>query len=163
MSVEVVDESGFTDPAGTGGPGVAVDEVSELARFVLAEMHVHPAADLSVILVDTTAMTALHEQWMDEPGPTDVLSFPMDELRPGSEDEPSPPGLLGDVVVCPEVAARQARESGHSTAEEVLLLVTHGCLHLLGFDHAEPDEEREMFALQRRLLLTFLSRRPQPS
>nr|WP_222437686.1 rRNA maturation RNase YbeY [Quadrisphaera sp. RL12-1S] len=134
-----------------------------MARFVLAEMHVHPAADLSVILVDTTAMTALHEQWMDEPGPTDVLSFPMDELRPGSEDEPSPPGLLGDVVVCPEVAARQARESGHSTAEEVLLLVTHGCLHLLGFDHAEPDEEREMFALQRRLLLTFLSRRPQPS
>ncbi|PWJ54036.1 probable rRNA maturation factor [Quadrisphaera granulorum] len=163
MSVEVVDESGFTDPAGTGGPGVSVDEISELARFVLGEMHVHPGADLSVILVDTTAMTALHVQWMDEPGPTDVLSFPMDELRPGSEDDPTPAGLLGDVVVCPEVAAQQARESGHSTAEEVLLLVTHGILHLLGFDHAEPDEEREMFALQRRLLLTFLARRRQPS
>lgn len=159
MSVEVVDESGFTDPSGTGGPGVAVEEVAELARFVLAEMHVHPAADLSVVMVDVEAMTSLHVQWMDEPGPTDVLSFPMDELRPGTEGEPSPPGLLGDVVLCPEVAAKQARESGHATAEEVLLLTTHGILHLLGYDHAEPDEEREMFALQRRLLLTFLARK----
>ncbi|MBF5082460.1 rRNA maturation RNase YbeY [Quadrisphaera sp. INWT6] len=159
MSVEVVDESGFTDPSGPGGPGVAVEEVAELARFVLAEMHVHPAADLSVVMVDVEAMTSLHVQWMDEPGPTDVLSFPMDELRPGTEGEPSPPGLLGDVVLCPEVAAKQARESGHATAEEVLLLTTHGILHLLGYDHAEPDEEREMFALQRRLLLTFLARK----
>ena len=159
MSVEVVDESGFTDPSGDGGPGVAVEEVAELARFVLGEMHVHPAADLSVVMVDVEAMTSLHVQWMDEPGPTDVLSFPMDELRPGTEGEPSPPGLLGDVVLCPEVAARQARESGHATAEEVLLLTTHGILHLLGYDHAEPDEEREMFALQRRLLLTFLARK----
>ena len=154
MSVEVVDESG----APAGGAGVDVRELAELGRFVLDQMHVHPQAELSVILVDVPAMSALHEQWMDEPGPTDVLSFPMDELRPGSEDSPSAPGLLGDVVVCPEVAARQAREAGHAVAEEVLLLTTHGILHLLGFDHAEPDEEREMFALQRRLLLTFLAR-----
>ena len=96
---------------------------------------------------------------MDEPGPTDVLSFPMDELRPGREGEPSPAGLLGDVVLCPEVAARQARDAGHSTEEELLLLTTHGILHLLGYDHAEPEEEKEMFALQRQLLLTFLARR----
>jgi probable rRNA maturation factor len=96
---------------------------------------------------------------MDLPGPTDVMSFPMDELRPGRDDEEPEPGLLGDVVLCPTVAERQAAEAGHTAAEEILLLTTHGILHLLGYDHAEPDEEREMFDLQRRLLLTFLAGR----
>ncbi|MEG3616635.1 MULTISPECIES: rRNA maturation RNase YbeY [Isoptericola] len=150
MSIEVNNES-----------GVEVDEAefAALARFALDELHVHPAAELSIVLVDTAAMTDLHVQWMDEPGPTDVLSFPMDELRPGREGEETPPGTLGDIVLCPEVAAAQARAAGHSTVEELLLLTTHGILHLLGYDHAEPDEEREMFALQRRLLLTFLAGR----
>ncbi len=150
MSVEVNNES-----------GVDVDEaeIVALARHVLAQMRVHPQAELSVVLVDETAMEQLHVQWMDEPGPTDVLSFPMDELRPGTDGEDSPAGLLGDVVLCPQVAAAQARQAGHSTAEELLLLTTHGILHLLGYDHAEPDEEKEMFGLQRKLLLTFLATR----
>src|SRR3954452_16561533 len=97
-----------------------------LARHVLGQMRVHPQAELSVVLVDETAMEQLHVQWMDEPGPTDVLSFPIGELRPGPDDEDSPPGLLGDVVLCPQVAAGQARQAGHSTAEELLLLTTHG-------------------------------------
>jgi probable rRNA maturation factor len=125
-------------------------------------MKVHQQAELSVVLVDEPAMEQLHVQWMDEPGPTDVLSFPMDELRPGREDEDPQPGLLGDVVLCPHVARRQARAAGHSAEEELLLLTTHGILHLLGFDHAEPDEEKEMFGLQRKLLLTFLSTRNKP-
>lgn len=135
----------------------AVDEaaVQRLATFVLDQLHVHPEAELAVVFVDEGAMEQLHVQWMDEPGPTDVLSFPMDELRPGTEDDPTPPGLLGDVVVCPQVAAAQAEVAGHSTMEEVLLLVTHGMLHLLGFDHAEPEDEREMFGLQRDLLVGF--------
>ncbi len=150
MSIEVNNETGF-----------AVDEAefAALARYVLDEMHVHPQTDLSIMLVDTDVMTELHVKWMDEPGPTDVLSFPMDELRPGRDGEITPAGLLGDVVLCPEVAARQAAAAGHSTAEELLLLTTHGILHLLGYDHAEPEEEKEMFALQRRLLLTFLAGR----
>lgn len=150
MSVEVLNES-----------GAAVDEVElgALARFVLEQMRVHPQAELSVLLVDVPAMTQLHVQWMDEPGPTDVMSFPMDELRPGTDGAPSPPGLLGDVVLCPSVAADQARTAGHALEEELLLLTTHGILHLLGFDHAEPADEQEMFALQRRLLLTFLAAR----
>ena len=150
MSVEVSNES-----------GVEVDEAefAALGRYVLDAMHVHPQADLFVRLVDTATMTDLHVRWMDEPGPTDVLSFPMDELTPGREGEPAGPGVLGDVVLCPEVAATQARAAGHSTAEEMLLLTTHGILHLLGYDHVEPDEEKEMFALQRRLLLTFLAGR----
>ncbi len=150
MSVEVNNES-----------AVEVDEteIVGLARHVLARMRVHPQAELSVVLVDEPAMEQLHVQWMDEPGPTDVLSFPMDELRPGTDGEDSPAGLLGDVVLCPQVAARQAVTAGHGTQDELLLLTTHGILHLLGYDHAEPDEEREMFDLQRRLLLEFLATR----
>ncbi|HEY5554586.1 MAG: rRNA maturation RNase YbeY [Cellulomonas sp.] len=150
MSIEVNNES-----------GVEVDEAefAALARYVLDAMHVHPQTDLSILLVGVDVMSQLHVQWMDEPGPTDVLSFPMDELRPGREGEQTPAGLLGDVVLCPDVAAQQARVAGHSTAEELLLLTTHGILHLLGYDHAEPEEEREMFALQRQLLLTFLASR----
>ncbi len=150
MSTEVTNESGFP---------VDEAEFAALGRFVLDEMHVHPQAELSVILVTSAVISELHERWMDEKGPTDVLSFPMDELRPGREGEPGEPGILGDVVLCPEVAVRQARAAGHSTEEELLLLATHGILHLLGFDHAEPEEEKEMFALQRRLLLTFLASR----
>lgn len=138
-----------------------VDEVefAELARYVLKEMNIADGAELAIMFVDEPAMEQLHIQWMDEPGPTDVLSFPMDELRPGTPGSPTPAGLLGDIVVCPSVAARQAAAAGHSAEEEMLLLTTHGILHLLGYDHAEPEEEKEMFALQRQLLLTFLANR----
>jgi probable rRNA maturation factor len=150
MSVDVVNESGYsTDEA----------EISACARFVMDRLQVHPRAELSVVLVDADAMAALHSQWMDEPGPTDVLSFPMDELRPGSESHPSAAGILGDIVLCPQVAQTQARKAGHATAEELLLLTVHGLLHLLGYDHAEPEEREHMFALQRSLLLTFLAGR----
>ena len=151
MSIEVNNESGYE---------VDEAEFAALGRFVLEEMHVHPQTELSILFVDTDVMTELHIQWMDEPGPTDVLSFPMDELRPGRDGDITPAGLLGDVVLCPEVAAAQAVAAGHSTVEEMLLLTTHGILHLLGYDHAEPEEEKEMFALQRKLLLTFLAGRP---
>ena len=138
---------------------IDIDEarVLRLAEYVLGALHVSADAELSIILVDEGAMEALHVQWMDEPGPTDVLSFPMDELRPSTEDAPTPPGLLGDIVLCPQVAETQAQAAGHSTLDELLLLTTHGVLHLLGFDHAEPDEEREMFGLQRELLLGFVA------
>src|SRR5690606_10470865 len=123
----------------------------------LAELHVSPDADVAIVLVDEGAMEALHVQWMDEPGPTDVLSFPMDELRPGSEEHPTAPGLLGDIVLCPQVAEAQAETAGHTIMDELIMLTTHGLLHLLGFDHAEPDEEREMFGLQRDLIMSFMT------
>lgn len=134
-------------------------EFAALGRFVIDAMHVHPMAELSIQIVGTDVMTDLHVRYLDEEGPTDVMSFPMDELRPGREGEVSDPGMLGDVVLCPDVASQQARAAGHSTHEELLLLTVHGILHLLGFDHAEPAEEKEMFDLQRRLLLTFLASR----
>jgi probable rRNA maturation factor len=146
MSIEINNES--TMP---------VDEqaILRLATFALDHMHVHPDADLAIVLVDEGAMEQLHVQWMDEPGPTDVLSFPMDELRPGTEDDITPAGLLGDIVLCPQVAESQAVDAKHSTLDELLLLTTHGILHLLGFDHAEPDEEKEMFGIQREILMGF--------
>jgi probable rRNA maturation factor len=138
--------------------GVEVDEAAilRLATYALDAVRVHPDAELAITLVDVAAMELLHVEWMDEPGPTDVLSWPMDELRPGTEDKPTPPGLLGDVVLCPEVAQSQADTAGHTLMEEVFTLTTHGILHLLGFDHAEPDEEREMFELQKTIVLGFM-------
>jgi probable rRNA maturation factor len=136
---------------------VPVDEAAlqRLATFALDFLYVHPDAELAILLVDEGAMEQLHLQWMDEPGPTDVLSFPMDELRPGTEEAITPAGLLGDIVLCPQVAIAQAETAGHSPLEEMLLLTAHGILHLLGFDHAEPDEEKEMFGIQREILVAF--------
>ncbi len=152
MSIEIANES-----------GVAVDEarLAALARHVLDGMRVHPLAELSVLLVDEAAMADLHQRWLGEPGPTDVLAFPMDELRPpppgggqaehGGDDEASQ-ALLGDVVLCPQVAVEQAGRAEHSVPDELDLLCTHGILHLLGYDHAEPDEHATMFGLQDKLL-----------
>lgn len=146
MTIEINNES-----------GMAADEtvLLRLMEHHLAELHVSADADLAIVLVDEGAMEALHVQWMDEPGPTDVLSFPMDELRPGTEEQPTPAGLLGDIVLCPQVAETQARDAGHTTQDELVMLTTHGLLHLLGYDHAEPEEEREMFGLQRDLIIGF--------
>ncbi|MDQ1690539.1 MAG: putative rRNA maturation factor [Pseudonocardiales bacterium] len=144
MSIEVNNES-----------GVAVDElaIASAARNVLESLGVNPLAELSILVVDPEAMATLHKQWMDLDGPTDVMAFPMDTLddKPGLEAEPGP-ALLGDVILCPEVAASQAKSAGHSTDSELFLLTTHGVLHLLGYDHGEPEEEREMFELQATLV-----------
>jgi probable rRNA maturation factor len=150
MSIDVNNESGWD-----------VDEQSvlDVARYALHRMRIHPLSELSLIFVDTEAMEQLHLQWMDEPGPTDVLSFPMDELRPGKEDEEPPQGLLGDIVLCPEVAAKQGDAAGHSMDDELHLLTVHGVLHLLGYDHAEPEEEREMFGLQSGILESWRAQR----
>jgi probable rRNA maturation factor len=137
--------------------GVDVDEVElvALARHVLSSQGVSPLAELSLMIVDIKHMERLHEVYMGEPGPTDVLAFPQDDLDSGAPvtgSDDVPEALLGDVVLCPQVAERQALTAGHSPTQELHLLCTHGILHLLGYDHAEPEEEREMFALQGRLL-----------
>jgi probable rRNA maturation factor len=143
VSIEVLNESG-TD--------VDAHELSKLSRFVMDRMRVHPLAELCIKVVDEATIAELNEQWMEKEGPTDVLAFPMDELRPGLVNEEPEEGVLGDLVLCPAVAARQAKDAGHSTRDEVSLLTVHGILHLLGYDHAEPEEHAEMFGLQDRLL-----------
>src|SRR5680860_1304730 len=142
MSVEVLNES-----------GVELDPVVflQLARFTMARMRVHPEAELCLRLVDEATMTQYNGKWMGKDGPTDVLSFPMDQLRPPRDEEPEPEGILGDMLLCPQYAASQAPTFNRSVDEELALLTIHGILHLLGYDHAEPEDEREMFALQARL------------
>ncbi len=146
MSIEIANESGVD---------VNTDAVLDCARFALDAMGVNPLAELSVLLVDITYMAELNHRWMGGNGPTDVLAFPMEEGTIDSGPQESvggEPTLLGDVVLCPEVAATQAVTAGHQTSDELHLLTVHGVLHLLGYDHAEPEEEREMFALQAKLL-----------
>jgi probable rRNA maturation factor len=159
VSIEVANES-----------GVVVDEQAlvRVARHVLDRLGVSPLAELSLLLVDVDAMEKLHVRWMGEPGPTDVMAFPMDELdlrgsrgvghghgRSGEEPDELGPAVLGDVVLCPEVAQAQAKEAGHDTAAELELLCTHGVLHLLGYDHGDEAEHAEMFGLQGELLSSW--------
>ncbi|WP_326599113.1 rRNA maturation RNase YbeY [Streptomyces sp. NBC_01803] len=146
MAIEVNNES-----------GVEIDErsVLDIARYALARMRIHPLSELSVIAVDEAAMEQLHLQWMELPGPTDVMSFPMDELRPPSRDDEEPiQGLLGDIVLCPQVARKQGEQAPtqHSMDDELALLTVHGVLHLLGYDHEEPVEKAEMFGLQKAIV-----------
>ena len=153
VGIEICNESGAAIPEAS---------IAAAARFAMDRMGVSLLAELSVLLVSSRVMADLHERWMDLPGPTDVLAFPMDDAEEGSllaggkPDSPSGgPALLGDIVLCPEVAREQALAAGHSVLDELHLLTVHGVLHLLGYDHAEPAQECEMFALQDRILEEF--------
>ena len=150
MSIEVFNESGRGE--------VNEEELIDVARYALWTLDVHPAAELSIHIVDLETIEDLHVRWMDLPGPTDVMSFPMDELTPGwgrkDAAEPSP-GMLGDIMLCPDFAEGQATRAGHSLAHELDLLTVHGVLHLLGFDHVTPEDEQKMFSLQNEILANW--------
>jgi probable rRNA maturation factor len=151
MSIDISNESGIdADNAG----------LVRLATFALDQLKIHPLAELSILLVDEDTMTAYHEKYLGEPGPTDVLSFPMDELRPPTDGEEPPVGLLGDIVLCPAVTERQAGENQRTTTEEAEYLLVHGLLHLLGYDHSNPEEQAEMFGLTDKIISTWAVRRP---
>lgn len=165
MSIEVLNESGFS---------LRGEMLIDVASFVLREMDVHPQVDATITLVDTPTMSDMHVRWMGLEGPTDVMSFPMDELTPGSgrpDAQALGPAMLGDIILCPEFAETQAKKAGHGLEHELALLTTHGCLHLLGYDHVEPDQEQAMFALQNELLSAWyddlerraVSYQPKPS
>jgi probable rRNA maturation factor len=139
MGIEIANNSGIA---------CNEDEIVDVAAFALDKMGIHPESDLGITLVDEDEITKLHIQWMNLPGPTDVLSFPMDELKPFSASDG--PGIIGDIVICPQFAAKQALN--HSTEDEISLLTVHGVLHLLGFDHVEEEEHKVMFGLQDKTL-----------
>jgi len=139
MGIEIANNSGIA---------CNEDEIVDVAAFALDKMGIHPDSDLGITLVDEDEITQLHVQWMNLPGPTDVLSFPMDELKPFSASDG--PGIIGDIVICPQFAAKQA--VNHSVADEISLLTVHGVLHLLGFDHVEEEEHKVMFGLQDKTL-----------
>lgn len=134
--------------------GIACDTEALLrvAQFVMQTLRLHDESELAITLVDVERMTELHIEFMDEPGPTDVLSFPMDELRIPEPDAAAEPGILGDIVLCPEFARTQAAERGRTLDAELVFLVVHGILHLVGFDHATQEEYDDMFSRQDELL-----------
>jgi probable rRNA maturation factor len=139
MGIEIANNSGIA---------CNEDQIVDVAAFALDKMGIHPESDLGITLVNEDEITKLHIQWMNLPGPTDVLSFPMDELKPFSASDG--PGIIGDIVICPQFAAKQATK--HSTEDEISLLTVHGVLHLLGFDHVEEEEHKVMFGLQDKTL-----------
>jgi probable rRNA maturation factor len=141
--------------ANNSGVACNEDEIVDVAAFALDKMGIHPDSDLGITLVDEDEITKLHVQWMNLPGPTDVLSFPMDELKPFSASDG--PGIIGDIVICPQFAAKQA--INHSTEDEISLLTVHGVLHLLGFDHVEEEEHKVMFGLQDKTLAEWRERK----
>jgi len=151
---------------------VDVNRWVQLAHDVLTTEGVTGEAELSVLFVDELAMSELNERFMEKIGPTDVLAFPIDETGPigrwpdagttgpdRDDDFADAPLLLGDVVVCPSVAARQAPDHGVSVDDELALLVVHGVLHVLGHDHAEAEEAARMQARERDLLDRFHHKR----
>jgi probable rRNA maturation factor len=130
--------------------------LKSLANFALKKLGIHPDSELSISLVDEDEMSSLHMRWLNESGPTDVLSFPMDELKP--ESAVNGPGILGDIVLCPKFAEAQAKSAGQTLEKEIELLMVHGVLHLLGFDHRESDEKTIMFSQQDEILREWRSR-----
>jgi probable rRNA maturation factor len=147
MSIEIENESGVESP---------LEDILALAEFALNKMHIDSAADVEILLVNEVVMEAYHLDWMQESGSTDVLSQPIDGLRPGKPNEKTPAGHLGMIVLCPQVAQRQALTAGHSELQETLILIAHSILHLLGYDHAEKEDEKEMFALQQEIVAEYL-------
>jgi probable rRNA maturation factor len=144
MSIEVTNTSGQLVPA---------DQLTSLLTFALGVLVLNPANDLSVSFVKDDYMSELHLKWMDEPGTTDVLSFPMDMPL-----TPQDIVTLGDIVISPVVAQTQAQAQGHSTDHEIYILATHGLLHILGYDHADKEEEKTMFALQEKIVTDWEKR-----
>ena len=168
MSIEFINESGFE--------GVNEEMLIDVCSYALGRLDVNPDAECTITAVDLQTIADLHVRWMDLEGPTDVMSFPMDELTPGATggrpDAPEAgPAMLGDIVLCPEFAQRQANAAGHSLGHELALLTVHGCLHLLGYDHTTAAEEKQMFGLQNELLADWyedldsrgVSYQPKPS
>lgn len=139
--------------------GAVVDlrSIDALIEHHLKALGIHPDSVIAVTFIDTDRMTTLHEDWMHEPGPTDVLSFPIDELTLPAAGEISGPGILGDIVICPEFLGPQMLESGRTLQQESEFLVTHGILHLLGMDHQLPADHARMFDLQDTLLTDWLT------
>ena len=138
MSIEVTNTSGQLVPS---------DEITSLLTYAMGQLKLNVDCDLNVGFIDDEYMTQLHIKWMDEPGSTDVLSFPMD--MPETEGEVV---TLGDIMISPAFAQAQALTAGHSTEHEIYILATHGLLHIIGYDHAEPEEEKIMFALQEQIV-----------
>ena len=148
---------------------VDLDEIEALARFILVDRRMPAGTELGVHLVDEETIAAYNKRFRGRAEPTDVLSLPVDDMPRGRKDAPEratpdePPVVLGDVVICPAVAARLAPERTGELGAELRLLTAHGVLHLLAYDHAIDDEAAEMEALEDDLLTRFRQAAAEPT
>ncbi|NOY57065.1 MAG: rRNA maturation RNase YbeY [Actinobacteria bacterium] len=146
MSVFLADEQ--DDP-------VEAEPLRRLAATVLEEEGLPRQADLTLMLVGLDQMTEYNDRFMERKGPTDVLAFPLEHLSPGEYPNPGPgepPLNLGDVVIAPKYVREQADQMGVSFEDELALMVVHGILHLLGYDHMNDEDAERMEARERALL-----------
>ena len=134
-----------------------LERLKSIAQFTILAQGVHPDSELNISLLDEDEMSALHLRWMQEDGPTDVLAFPMDEVKPNSAT--LGPAMLGDIALCPIYANQNALKVNSSLQNELELLTVHGVLHLLGYDHMKADEKEVMFALQDKCLTEWRAKR----
>lgn len=137
MTIEITNRSGQLVPS---------DKCLSLLNFAYGKLELHPECDLNLTFIDDKEMQELHIKWMDLPGSTDVLSFPMDMPEDGEAV------TLGDIVISPRFAEDQALKAGYSTNHEIFILAIHGLLHILGYDHEDVDDEKVMFALQEAIV-----------
>ena len=138
MTIEITNRSGQLVPS---------DKCLSLLTYANGKLELHPDCDLNLTFIDDKEMEELHIKWMDLPGSTDVLSFPMDMPENGDD-----PVTLGDIVISPRFAEDQAAKAGHSINHEIFILATHGLLHILGYDHEDIEDENVMFALQETIV-----------
>jgi len=138
MTIEITNRSGQLVPS---------DKCLSLLTYAYGKLELHPDCDLNLTFIDDKEMEELHIKWMDLPGSTDVLSFPMDIPENGDD-----PVTLGDIVISPRFAEDQATKAGHSINHEIFILATHGLLHILGYDHEDIEDESVMFALQETIV-----------
>jgi probable rRNA maturation factor len=134
---------------------VGLDDLHSLAQLVLRDEGYSDEVEVTLIFVSESEMAAYNERFLDRSGPTDVLAFPVEQLRPGvvpDKDPQGPPLMLGDVIVAPAYVRRQAKEHGISFEDEMALMVTHGILHLLGYDHVDEEDAERMETKERELL-----------
>jgi len=137
MTIEISNRSGQLVPS---------DKCLSLLNFAFGKLELHPDCDLNLTFIDDKEMEELHIKWMELPGSTDVLSFPMDMPEDGEAV------TLGDIVISPRFAEEQAAKAGHSTNHEIYILATHGLLHILGYDHDDVEDEEVMFGLQETIV-----------
>lgn len=134
---------------------VGLSDLHSLAELVLRQEGYPEDAEVTLLFVSESEMASYNERFLDRSGPTDVLAFPVEEMRPGAvpdTDPQGPPLMLGDVIVAPTYVRRQAADFGVGFDDEMALMVTHGILHLLGYDHIEDDDAGRMEDRERQLL-----------
>ncbi len=146
MSVFVADEQSDT---------IGLAELHSLAELIMREERYPSDAEVTLLFVDEDEMASYNDRFLGRDGPTDVLAFPVEDLLPGvvpDSQHQGPPLMLGDVVIAPAYVRRQAEDLGVTFEDEMALMVTHGILHLLGYDHEEDDDAERMEERERQLL-----------